>query len=119
MVNKGYTFISRDVTVNGTIDVTTSDGNTIQVNVAGTVDLLAYDSQGNWHLFDMKTYRSKMDANKKKKYARQLTLYKQLLENKYGIQINTMSILPIHVEYSDVTRYETSQESKHEKYNGS
>ena len=118
MVNKGYTFISRDVTVNGTIDVTTSDGNTIQVNVAGTVDLLAYDSQGNWHLFDMKTYRSKMDANKKKKYARQLTLYKQLLEKKYGIQVNTMSILPIHVEYSDATRYETSQESKHEKYNG-
>ena len=41
------------------------------------------------------------------------------LKKKYGIQVNTMSILPIHVEYSDTTRYEVSQEAKHEKYNGS
>lgn len=97
--SKGLTVIPRDVTVTGTIQVTDKDGVTHEIPVAGTLDLLAYDEQGNFHIFDMKTHRSQLGNEKINKYAKQVSLYKKFLEDKYGIKVSSLNIIPIQVSY--------------------
>ncbi len=63
---QGLTIIPRDVTVTGTVKVIDTQGQTHNIPVAGTLDLLAYDTQGNFHIFDMKTNRSGISDEKKK-----------------------------------------------------
>ena len=98
-IANGLTIVPRDVTVTGTLEVADLEGKVHTVNVAGTLDLLAYDARGNFYIFDMKTNRSGIDSHKKDKYARQLSLYKRFLENKYGVKVNGMQLIPIHVDY--------------------
>lgn len=102
-IAEGLTIVPRDVTVTGVIDVVDSNENLHKINVAGTLDLLAYDSMGNFHIFDMKTHRSEeINEEKLDKYAKQLSLYKELLEKKYGIKVASAKIIPIHVgEYEE------------------
>ena len=95
----GLTVIPRDVTVTGTLNVTDSEGRVHTIDVAGTLDLLAYDQEGNFYIYDMKTVRSSIDQHKEEKYARQLSLYKKFLENTYGISVKSLNIIPIQVEY--------------------
>lgn len=96
----GITLLPRDVTVNGTINTLDSGGKTHTINVAGTLDLLGYDSKGNWYIYDMKTHRGDEISNtKKSKYSKQLSLYKKFLEDKYGIKIKSLQIIPIKVSY--------------------
>jgi len=41
------------------------------VSTAGTLDLLGYDKDGNWHIYDMKTHRSnEISEESMKKYRR-------------------------------------------------
>lgn len=97
---KGLTVIPRDVVATGTIQTTDSNGGVYEIAVAGTLDLLAYDREGNFYIFDMKTHRAKsISEEKAAKYSRQLSLYKQFLEGKYGIKVKSLNIIPIHVEY--------------------
>lgn len=98
-ISNGLTIIPRDVTVTGSLDVLDSNGKIHTVDVAGTLDLLAYDGNGNFFIFDMKTNRSGIDQHKQEKYSRQLSLYKKFLENKYGIQVKSLNLIPIGVEY--------------------
>lgn len=95
----GLTVVPRDVTVTGQVEVADSDGKVHTINVAGTLDLLAYDGKGNFYIFDMKTNRSGIDQHKREKYARQLSLYKDFLERKYGVQVKALNIIPIGVSY--------------------
>lgn len=96
---KGLTVVSEGVVATGTINVTDSNNNTHTIQVAGTLDLLAYDNQGNFYIYDMKTHRSELSDSKKAKYARQMSLYKKFLEEKYGISIKSLNIIPISVSY--------------------
>ena len=96
---KGITLISRDVTVDGTVNTTDQSGMVHKIRVVGTLDLLGYDKDGNWYVYDIKTYRSTIDAKKKKKYEKQITLYKEFLEKKYGIHVKDIGILPVKVDY--------------------
>ena len=96
---KGLTIIPRDITVTGTIKVTDTQGKVHEVPVAGTLDLLAYDAQGNFYIFDMKTNRSGINEEKRKKYSKQLSMYKKFLEDKYGIKVASLNIIPINVSY--------------------
>ena len=97
---QGLTVIPRDVVATGTVQVTDSNGGVHEIAVAGTLDLLAYDREGNFYIFDMKTHRAKnISEEKAAKYSRQLSLYKQFLEGKYGIKVKSLNIIPIHVEY--------------------
>lgn len=97
---KGLTVIPRDVTVTGTVNVTANDGTQHSIAVAGTLDLLAYDSQGNFHVFDMKTHHSNtISEDKAKKWSRQLSLYQKFLEDKYGIKVASLNVIPIKVDY--------------------
>lgn len=97
---QGLTVIPRDIVATGTLQVTDSNGGVHEIAVAGTLDLLAYDREGNFYIFDMKTHRAKnISEEKAAKYSRQLSLYKQFLEGKYGIKVKSLNIIPIHVEY--------------------
>lgn len=96
---QGWTIIPRDIIATGSIKVTDSQGKEHTIPVAGTLDLLAYDSQGNFHILDMKTFRSDINSDKKSKYAKQLSLYKKFIEEKYGIKVASLNIIPIKVFY--------------------
>ena len=95
----GLTVVPRDVTVTGEIEVTDTNGKKYKLAVAGTLDLLAYDKEGNFYIFDMKTNRSVPNEKKVTKWDKQLSLYKQFLETKYGISVKGTSIIPIEVKY--------------------
>lgn len=100
---RGLTIVPRDVTVTGTVEVRTKSGDRRVLDVAGTLDLLAYDKDGNFYIFDMKTNRSVPigESGRKKgaKWSKQLTLYKQLLQEKYGAVVKGLEIIPIQVDY--------------------
>lgn len=96
---KGLTVVPRDVTVTGEIEVTDTNGKKYKLPVAGTLDLLAYDREGNFYIFDMKTNHSAPNAKKAAKWNKQLSLYKQFLEEKYGVSVKETSIIPIEVSY--------------------
>lgn len=98
-IANGLTIIPRDVTVTGSLDVLDSNGNIHTVDVAGTLDLLAYDANGNFYIFDIKTNRSDIGQHKQEKYSRQLSLYKKFIESKYGVQVKSLNLIPIGVEY--------------------
>ena len=122
---QGITLIPRDVTVNGTITTVDANRQPHIVNVAGTLDLLGYDSEGNWYIYDMKTHHNKdLRDSQKAKYAKQVSLYKKFLEDKYGIKIKSLSIIPIKVNYDKPIGVEggnvkyTVSEDKSEDYNG-
>lgn len=96
---QGLTVVPRDIVATGSIEVTDSEGKKHTIDVAGTLDLLAYDGKGNFYIFDMKTYRSANVDGKIDKWRRQLTLYKTFLESQYGIKVKSLNIIPIKVEY--------------------
>lgn len=99
---KKITIVSRDIKANGYVDVKMPDGSTKKLNVNGTLDLLGYDQDGKFYVFDMKTVHSNgylTDVEKGKKWNRQLQLYKQFLEARYGIEVADCYIIPIKVEY--------------------
>lgn len=100
---KGLTIVPRDVTVTGTVEVKTRSGEKRVIDVAGTLDLLAYDKDGNFYIFDMKTNRSvpRGESGRRKgaKWSKQLSLYKQLLQEKYGAVVKGLEIIPIQVDY--------------------
>lgn len=95
----GLTVVPRDVTVTGEVEVTDTNGKKYKLPVAGTLDLLAYDREGNFYIFDMKTNRSAPNDKKAAKWNKQLSLYKQFLEEKYGVSVKGTSIIPIEVKY--------------------
>lgn len=100
---KGLTIVPRDVTVTGTVEVKTRSGEKRVIDVAGTLDLLAYDRDGNFYIFDMKTNRSvpRGESGRRKgaKWSKQLSLYKQLLQEKYGAVVKGLEVIPIQVSY--------------------
>lgn len=53
------------------------------MTIAGSPDMLIYDDEGNFYIFDMKNKRQKMGEADILSYTRQLTLYKMLLEANY------------------------------------
>lgn len=96
---QGLTVVPRDIVATGSIEVTDSEGKKHTIDVAGTLDLLAYDGKGNFYIFDMKTHHSANVGGKIDKWRRQLTLYKTFLESQYGIKVKSLNIIPIKVEY--------------------
>lgn len=96
---QGITIIPRDVTVTGALEVTDSKGSKATINVAGTLDLLAVDANGNYFILDMKTMKNPKNMHlNMEKWQRQLSIYKTLLEAK-GISIKGLYVIPISVNY--------------------
>lgn len=94
------------ITAAGMLNVTFKDNDskvkTTQIRIAGTIDAIAVDSDGNIHLYDFKTHRAdtfdKADAIKNG-YDRQLSMYAKFLENEYGVKVASINIIPIKVDY--------------------
>lgn len=108
--SKGIKIIPRDVVCSGVVNVTADDGKTYSLDVAGTLDLLGYDSEGNFYVFDMKTVRDPSSISQKKhKWSLQTSLYQKFLENKYGIKVKERFIIPIHVKYDNPSKVKYEQ----------
>lgn len=99
LILNGLTIIPRDITVTGSLDVLDTNGKVHTVDVADALDLLAYDGNGNFFIFGIKTNRNGMNQHEQEKYSRQLSLDKKFLESKYGIQVKSLNLIPIGVEY--------------------
>lgn len=101
--SRGITIVASGITLYGQVTVKDDEGKEHNINVAGTVDLLGYDSKGNFHIFDMKTFHGKMDKDKQKNYALQLKAYKQLLTQQYlqgtDLEVVETKLIPIKVDY--------------------
>jgi len=95
------------ITAKGELNVTVKKENgvgTEEVRVAGTLDVLAIDRNGNLHIYDFKTKHNniltKEEAESSNKgYDRQLSMYAKFLEDEYGLQVASINIIPIQVEY--------------------
>lgn len=123
----GLRLYPRDIVVNGTIKTVDGTNNIHTVRVTGTVDLLAYDENTNTYvLYDFKTHHGKITPDKIAHWKRQVSLYKNFLEQKYNIKINKIGIIPIKVDYpapkgtskTATAEYKVSSEEKPEEYNG-
>ena len=101
--SRGITIVASDITLYGQVTVKDDEGKEHNINVAGTVDLLGYGPDGNFHIFDMKTFHGKMDKDKQKNYALQLKAYKQLLTQQYlqgtDLEVVETKLIPIKVDY--------------------
>lgn len=64
---------------------TTKDKNNKPVTktMAGVMDMLIYDNEGNFYIIDVKTKRSGISDNDLENYSKQLSLYKAILEANY------------------------------------
>jgi len=88
--------------------------------VAGELDILATDEAGKFHIFDLKTSKysfgtftgydgrqlnyfenksSNQTMSQKDYYTLQLSAYKNLFENQYGVPITTLRLLPFVLTY--------------------
>lgn len=96
--SKELTVVSKNIIAKGKITIN-DNGKLKDLNVAGTLDLLVYDKNGNFYIYDMKSHRGKVTNEKKHKWSAQLSLYKKFLEEEYGIRVKGLHILPIKVSY--------------------
>lgn len=90
-----------------------------ELSIAGTVDLLTYDRQGKFRIYDLKTMRgnqletyyrndpnTKYDSTRfgksnRQKHIDQLSIYKKLLEEVYGAEVIDLGILPAETFYEN------------------
>lgn len=76
------------------------------LGIAGTVDVIAVNENGDIMIWDMKTMRN-MDLNdvmidgqtRRQKHGLQLSIYKELFEKMTETSVSDVSILPIQVKY--------------------
>jgi len=102
--DKGEFFIATDIVVYGTV----VDANGKTRKIAGEIDLLVADRDGNIHIVDLKTgtyskwqgYNNKgsIGYNKRIENTLQQMSYSNLLFNQYGVETN-IGILPIQAKY--------------------
>lgn len=121
----GYEIISEIDYPDGTVDGVRVNGEIIiksnedehKVPITATLDLLAYNPvTGKFRIYDVKTIRDTRDLESNKdSWKKQLYLYKKVLEDKYGITIESVHILPIKVNYNDNLEV---QDNKLVFYNG-
>lgn len=103
--NRGIKIVSKGVKAIGSVVVTDKDGNKKSLKVAGTLDLLGYDKQGNFYVFDIKTNRSMPNPDStfgRKKlhgWSKQTSMYKEFLENRYHLTVKSLEVIPVQVSY--------------------
>lgn len=96
----GIHIVPRDIVAAGTLQIADAKENIHDVNVAGTLDLLAYNDKGEFFVFDMKTLHNPNSIESKKhKWGQQTSLYQKFLENEFGIKVKGRFIIPIQVSY--------------------
>ena len=83
--------------------------------VAGEIDLMTIDKEGNLEIIDTKSIRNMMNyytpfegSTKYEKHARQVNTYRILLNNTYKLSTSGLSILPVRVSYKAGYLHEAS-----------
>ena len=106
LLDKGQVIVRTDgtnqITTKGILKVKVNgESKPKQVRVAGTLDVLAIDKEGNLHIYDFKTSRKELteERGKDKGYDRQLSMYADFLENEYNCKVADISIIPVQCEY--------------------
>ena len=96
----GIHIVPRDIIAAGTLQIADASENIYDVNIAGTLDLLAYNAKGEFFIFDMKTLHNPNSVTSKRhKWGQQTSLYQKFLENEFGVKIKGRFIIPIQVSY--------------------
>ena len=122
-VANGEKVIAKDVVLFHDLEVSDSQAE----GVAGTVDLLTVDKDGNFRIYDMKTIRGALTkrafgsqkihigqkgnvdygeaaGDLKQKHRMQLSTYRMMLMNQLGVQVPQVGIIPIDVSYDTDSR---------------
>lgn len=85
------------------------------IRVAGEVDILAVDKDGNYKIYDVKTSKHSFKGktfikgggfysrSPLQQYTLQLSGYKNLFESQYGVPITQMALLPFVLQYDTET----------------
>lgn len=88
--------------------------------VAGEVDILSVDKNGNFKIYDVKTSRysfsdryfteksSKQRMSTKDYYTLQLSAYQNLFESQYGVRPTRLAILPFVLTYENISSSKTT-----------
>lgn len=99
---ESYTVVTEEFPIASKYTYTDNDGNIREGVMAGTMDMLIYDEEGNFYIYDMKTSRSGLNEGKVAGYAKQLTLYKAILEANYpelNGRIKELKLIQFRVGY--------------------
>lgn len=70
--------------------------------IAGTMDMIVFDSKGNFYIYDMKTMRSDPRSEKLLVYFKQLSYYKNMLETQFPQikgKVKDLNLIRIDVQY--------------------
>ena len=118
-----YEVVTTEFPIASKYTVTEKNGKRTTKVMAGTMDMIVYDKEGNFYIYDMKTSRSGIKENAKTGYSKQLSLYKAILEANYPQlkgKIKELNLIefsihypdPNVVEYYDYTQIENGTEGQ-------
>ena len=102
ILSRGETrIISEEVIADGTIKVKLQNGKVLEVPNTGHLDMMTVDNMGKIHVYDFKTFRNEDNFQDLlfNKYAVQLNVYKNLLEQQYGVEVDSVHIIPVTLNY--------------------
>lgn len=106
-IDKDYEFVGSEITTRGTVPVSHVNPNlNSTLGIAGSIDLLLYNKNtGEFEVWDFKTKRGQITEKDKKKWSLQISVYKKMLEDRFGIKVGKLQIVPISM-------YDTQTENK-------
>ncbi len=88
--------------------------------IAGEVDILSQDKDGNFNIYDVKTAKdfSKYDSSfqgkmtKREQHTNQLSAYSNLFENEFGVKPKKLGIIPFQISYDADGNIQTAEKMK-------
>lgn len=93
--NRGLTIAGTEVKVAGEVEVfDPSFKERRTLRVAGSIDLLLYDKDGKFIIFDFKTKRGSIRDSDYTKWGLQTSIYNQILREKYGLVTHNPEVVP-------------------------
>jgi hypothetical protein len=120
MHKNGEIILAKNLVVTGTLEV---DGET--KTIAGEIDLLVVDKNGNLKIYDVKTGSESKWANYgvegkdkfhyKDSYSLQLSMYKALIEQQTGLRVTTLKVVPFEITKDLKGNIKTLKQNKEEK----
>lgn len=92
---RGLTIAGTEVKIAGEVEVfDPSFKERRTLRVAGSIDLLLYDRDGKFIIFDFKTKRGSISSADDVKWGLQTSLYNQILREKYGLVTHDPEVVP-------------------------
>lgn len=92
---RGLTIAGTEVKIAGEVEVFDPSFKERRIlRVAGSIDLLLYDRDGKFIIFDFKTKRGSISSADDVKWGLQTSLYNQILREKYGLVTHDPEVVP-------------------------